>query len=76
MIELYLKISSLEGDYLNNLPEISNRTKNTISSTINLPVDLRKICYLSDNSSRMDMFLLTVDTTVDQNGKEKINPSR
>jgi hypothetical protein len=38
MIELYVKISSIDnaGDSLNNLPEISNRTKNTIPSTINL----------------------------------------
>jgi hypothetical protein len=36
MIELYVKISSIDNakDFLNNLPEISNRTKNTIPSTI------------------------------------------
>jgi predicted nucleotidyltransferase len=38
MVELYVKISSIDNarDSLNNLPEISNRTENTIPSTINL----------------------------------------
>jgi hypothetical protein len=37
-IELYVEISSIDNarDSLNNLPEICNRTENTISSTINL----------------------------------------
>jgi hypothetical protein len=38
MVELYVEISSIgnAGDFLNNLPEISNRTENIIPSTINL----------------------------------------
>jgi hypothetical protein len=38
MVELYVEILSIDNakDFLNNLPEISNRTKNTIPSTINL----------------------------------------
>jgi hypothetical protein len=38
MIDLYVEISSIDNavDSLNNLPEISNKTKNIIPSIINL----------------------------------------
>jgi hypothetical protein len=44
MVELYVKISPIDnaGDSLNNLPEISNRTENIISSTINLAHQIHK----------------------------------
>jgi hypothetical protein len=50
IIELYVEISSIDnvGDSLNNLPEISNRTDNTTSSTINLAYQIHDERELND----------------------------
>jgi hypothetical protein len=52
MVELYVEISSIDNevDSSNNLLEISNRTENIISSTINLAhqiyeLDLQRLVY-------------------------------
>jgi hypothetical protein len=60
IVELYVEISSINNadDSLNNLPENSNRTENTIPFTINLAHQIH------ESDPQRPIYLIPVDPNV------------